>query len=220
MVTEKTQIEKELEDDDNKFLASLEELDEDTSDNEAGKADEAAKKAEEEQRRKNKDAEEARKRREAEAKKAKTANTPNTPDTHDEEKGMDPKEQVRELVKKYPDLDLRELDEDVDFQEYSKGKWVAGGKSITEIYEDYVSFRARISKEEEEVVKQRYARKSGPSLKGSSGGTGGTQKSDDIFTMEELESLSKRMPYMNPKEYQSISSKYEKSIQYHKNKKQ
>jgi hypothetical protein len=220
MVTEKTQIEKELEDDDNKFLASLEELDEDTSDNEAGKADEAAKKAEEEQRRKNKDAEEARKRREAEAKKAKTADKPDTPDTPDEKKGMDPKEQVRELVKKYPDLDLRELDEDVDFQEYSKGKWVAGGKSITEIYEDYVSFRARISKEEEEVVKQRYARKSGPSLKGSSGGTGGTQKSDDIFTMEELESLSKRMPYMNPKEYQSISSKYEKSIQYHKNKKQ
>jgi colicin import membrane protein len=220
MVTEKTQIEKELEDDDNKFLASLEELDEDTSDNEAGKADEAAKKAEEEQRRKNKDAEEARKRREAEAKKAKTADKPDTPDTPDEKKGMDPKEQVRELVKKYPDLDLRELDEDVDFQEYSKGKWVAGGKSITEIYEDYISFRARISKEEEEVVKQRYARKSGPSLKGSSGGTGGTQKSDDIFTMEELESLSKRMPYMNPKEYQSISSKYEKSIQYHKNKKQ
>lgn len=220
MVTEKTQIEKELEDDDNKFLASLEELDEDTSDNEAGKADEAAKKAEEEQRRKNKDAEEARKRREAEAKKAKEAKTADTPDTPDEKKGMDPKEQVRELVKKYPDLDLRELDEDVDFQEYSKGKWVAGGKSITEIYEDYVSFRARISKEEEEVVKQRYARKSGPSLKGSSGGTGGTQKSDDIFTMEELESLSKRMPYMNPKEYQSISSKYEKSIQYHKNKKQ
>jgi hypothetical protein len=220
MVTEKTQIEKELEDDDNKFLASLEELDEDTSDNEAGEADEAAKKAEEEQRRKNKDAEEARKRREAEAKKAKTADKPDTPDTPDEKKGMDPKEQVRELVKKYPDLDLRELDEDVDFQEYSKGKWVAGGKSITEIYEDYISFRARISKEEEEVVKQRYARKSGPSLKGSSGGTGGTQKSDDIFTMEELESLSKRMPYMNPKEYQSISSKYEKSIQYHKNKKQ
>ena len=217
MVTEKTPIEKELEDDDNKFLASLEELDEESSDNEAGEADEAAKKAEEEQRQKNKDAEEARKRREAEAKKAKTDETPDTPD---EEKGMDPKEQVRELVKKYPDLDLRELDEDVDFQEYSKGKWVAGGKSITEIYEDYVSFRARISKEEEEVVKQRYARKSGPSLKGSSGGTGGTQKSDDIFTMEEMESLSKRMPYMNPKEYQSISSKYEKSIQYHKNKKQ
>lgn len=216
MVTEKTPIEKELEDDDNKFLASLEELDENTSDNEAGKADEAAKKAEEEQRRKNKDAEEARKRREAEAKKAKKADTPDTPD---EEKGKDPREQVRELVKKYPDLDLRELDEDVDFQEYSKGKWVAGGKSITEIYEDYVRFRARISKEEEEVVKQRYTRKSGPSLKGSSGGTGGTQKSDDIFTMEELESLSKKMPYMNPKEYQSIASKYEKSIKYHKNKK-
>lgn len=217
MATEKKPIEKELEEDDNKFLASLEELDENTSDNEAGEADEAAKKAEEEQRRKNKDAEEARKRREAEAKKAKTDDTPDTPD---EEKGMDPREQVRELVKKYPDLDLRELDEDVDFQEYSKGKWVAGGKSITEIYEDYVSFRARISKEEEEVVKQRYARKSGPSLKGSSGGTGGTQKTDDIFTMEEMESLSKRMPYMSPKEYQSISSKYEKSIKYHKNKRQ
>lgn len=217
MATEKKPIEKELEEDDNKFLASLEELDENTSDNEAGEADEAAKKEEEEQRRKNKDAEEARKRREAEAKKAKTDDTPDTPD---EEKGMDPREQVRELVKKYPDLDLRELDEDVDFQEYSKGKWVAGGKSITEIYEDYVSFRARISKEEEEVVKQRYARKSGPSLKGSSGGTGGTQKTDDIFTMEEMESLSKRMPYMSPKEYQSISSKYEKSIKYHKNKKQ
>lgn len=217
MATEKTPIEKELEEDDNKFLASLEELDEDTSDNEAGEADEAAKKAEEEQRQKNKDAEEARKRREAEAKKTKTDDTPDTPD---EEKGMDPREQVRELVKKYPNLDLRELDEDVDFQEYSKGKWVAGGKNITEIYEDYVSFRARISKEEEEVVKQRYARKSGPSLKGSSGGTGGTQKSDDIFTIEEMESLSKKMPYMNPKEYESISSKYEKSIKYHKNKKQ
>lgn len=216
METEKTNIEKELEEDDNKFLASLEELDEDTSDNETGEDDEAAKKEEEEQRRKNKNAEEARKRREAEAKKAKKADTPDTPD---EEKGMDPREQVRELVKKYPNLDLRELDEDVDFQEYSKGKWVAGGKSITEIYEDYVRFRARISKEEEEVVKQRYARKSGPSLKGSSGGTGGTQKTDDIFTMEELEALSKRMPYMNPKEYQSIASKYEKSIKYHKNKK-
>lgn len=217
MATEKTPIEKELEEDDNKFLASLEELDENTSDNEAGEVDETTKKEEEEQRQKNKDAEEARKRREAEAKKAKTDDTPDTPD---EEKGMDPREQVRELVKKYPDLDLRELDEDVDFQEYTKGKWVAGGKNITEIYEDYVSFRARISKEEEEVVKQRYARKSGPSLKGSSGGTGGTQKSDDIFTIEEMESLSKRMPYMNPKEYQSISSKYEKSIKYHKNKKQ
>ena len=216
MATEKTIVEKELEEDDNKFLASLEELDEDTSDNETGEDDEAAKKEEEEQRRKNKNAEEARKRREAEAKKAKATDTPDTPD---EEKGMDPKEQVRELVKKYPNLDLRELDEDVDFQEYSKGKWVAGGKSITEIYEDYVRFRARISKEEEEVVKQRYARKSGPSLKGSSGGTGGTQKTDDIFTMEELEALSKRMPYMNPKEYQSIASKYEKSIKYHKNKK-
>lgn len=216
MATEKTNIEKELEEDDNKFLASLEELDEDTSDNETGEDDEAAKKEEEEQRRKNKNAEEARKRREAEAKKAKATDTPDTPD---EEKGKDPREQVRELVKKYPNLDLRELDEDVDFQEYSKGKWVAGGKSITEIYEDYISFRARISKEEEEVVKQRYARKSGPSLKGSSGGTGGTQKTDDIFTMEEMEALSKRMPYMNPKEYQSIASKYEKSIKYHKNKK-
>ena len=216
MATEKTNIEKELEEDDNKFLASLEELDEDTSDNDTGEDDEAAKKEEEEQRRKNKNAEEARKRREAEAKKAKATDTPDTPD---KEKGMDPKEQVRELIKKYPNLDLRELDEDVDFQEYSKGKWVAGGKSITEIYEDYVRFRARISKEEEEVVKQRYARKSGPSLKGSSGGTGGTQKTDDIFTMEELEALSKRMPYMNPKEYQSIASKYEKSIKYHKNKK-
>jgi hypothetical protein len=215
MATEKTIVEKELEEDDNKFLASLEELDEDTSDNETGEDDEAAKK-EEEQRRKNKNAEEARKRREAEAKKA---NATDTPDTPDEEKGMDPREQVRELVKKYPNLDLRELDEDVDFQEYSKGKWVAGGKSITEIYEDYVKFRARISKEEEEVVKQRYTRKSGPSLKGSSGGTGGTQKTDDIFTMEEMEALSKRMPYMNPKEYQSIASKYEKSIKYHKNKK-
>jgi hypothetical protein len=215
MATEKTIVEKELEEDDNKFLASLEELDEDTSDNETGEDDEAAKK-EEEQRRKNKNAEEARKRREAEAKKAKATDTPDTPD---EEKGMDPREQVRELVKKYPNLDLRELDEDVDFQEYSKGKWVAGGKSITEIYEDYVKFRARISKEEEEVVKQRYTRKSGPSLKGSSGGTGGTQKTDDIFTMEEMEALSKRMPYMNPKEYQSIASKYEKSIKYHKNKK-
>jgi len=216
MATEKTIVEKELEEDDNKFLASLEELDEDTSDNETGEDDEAAKKEEEEQRRKNKNAEEARKRREAEAKKAKATDTPDTPD---EEKGMDPREQVRELVKKYPNLDLRELDEDVDFQEYSKGKWVAGGKSITEIYEDYVKFRARISKEEEEVVKQRYTRKSGPSLKGSSGGTGGTQKTDDIFTMEEMEALSKRMPYMNPKEYQSIASKYEKSIKYHKNKK-
>lgn len=216
MATEKTNIEKELEEDDNKFLASLEELDEGTSDNESGEDDEAAKKEEEEQRRKNKNAEEARKRREAEAKKAKMADTPDTPE---EEKGTDPRQQVRELVKKYPDLDLRELDEDVDFQEYSKGKWVAGGKSITEIYEDYVRFRARISKEEEEVVKQRYTRKSGPSLKGSSGGTGGTQKTDDIFTMEELEALSKRMPYMNPKEYQSIANKYEKSIKYHKNKK-
>lgn len=218
MEKEKPEIEKNLEDDDNKFLASLEELENDSDED---KQAELRKKEEEEQRQKNKDAEEARKRREAEAKEAKAEEETKETQTEipKEEKGLEPREQVKELAKKYPDLDLRELDSDVDFQEYSKGKWVEGGKSITEIYEDYVSFRARISKEEKQVIEQRYAKKTGPSLKGSSGGTGGTGVSDDIYTIEELETLSKKMPYMNPKEYQSISSKYEKSIKYHKNKK-
>lgn len=207
------------ENDDNEFLKSLEEIDNEEGDEPNNDEDEEAKA--EALRIKNKNAEEARKRRESEAKakaeaKAKEEADKAKEEPQAEDKEITPEQQVKELITKYPNLDLGELDKNENFQEYLQGKWVKGGKSITEIYEAYLGYEARLTKQDKAEVEKQYQKKSTPSLKGSSGGTGGTTKVEDVYTKEELESLSAKMPYMNPKQYASIEEKYERSIKYHK----
>lgn len=209
---DETIIIEETDDDDNEFLKSLEEIDDEE------KGDEPNEEAKAEALRiKNKNAEEARKRRESEAKaKAEAKAKEEAQVVNEESKEITPQQQVKDLITKYPNLDLGELDTNENFQEYLQGKWVKGGKSITEIYEAYLGYEARLTKQDKAEVEKQYQRKSTPSLRGSSGGTGGTTKVEDVYTKEELESLSAKMPYMNPKQYASIEEKYERSIKYHR----
>ncbi len=209
-------IEEIDEDDDNEFLKSLEEIDDEKKGVEPNDDEDEKAKAEA-LRIKNKNAEEARKRRESEEKaKAEAKAKEEAQVVNEESKEITPQQQVKDLITKYPNLDLGELDTNENFQEYLQGKWVKGGKSITEIYEAYLGYEARLTKQDKAEVEKQYQRKSTPSLRGSSGGTGGTTKVEDVYTKEELESLSAKMPYMNPKQYASIEEKYERSIKYHK----
>lgn len=216
-------IEETDEDDDNEFLKSLEEIDNEEKGVEPNNDEDEKAKAEA-LRIKNKNAEEARKRRESEAKakaeakaKEEADKAKEEPPVVDEEsKEITPQQQVKDLITKYPNLDLGELDTNENFQEYLQGKWVKGGKSITEIYEAYLGYEARLTKQDKAEVEKQYQKKSTPSLRGSNGGTGGTTKVEDVYTREELESLSAKMPYMNPKQYASIEEKYERSIKYHR----
>lgn len=218
------------ENDDNEFLRSLEEIDNEES--QENQDDEKAK-AEEELKIKNKNAEEARKRREAEAKakaeaEEKEEAKKENPKTKEEEEDSDededdddvktkeltPQEQVKELANKHPDVDLGELDRNKDFQEYLQGKWHKNGKTITEIYEAFIDFETRISKKEKKEIESKY-KKSGPSIKGG-GGNGGNGKDEQIYSMEELQSISEKMPFMKPSEYAKIEEKFERSVKHHK----
>lgn len=221
--------EKGLLDEDNEFLKSLEQIDDD-NDKVGGQDDKGEELTEEEQRQKNKDAEEARKRREEEARvkaeeEAKLkAEEEARIKAEEEAKGKDgdvdtntnsPQQQVRDFSTKYPEVDLRELDNDKDFQEYLKGKWHKGGDSITTIYENYVNFASRISNRAKEEVESKF-RRSTPNLKGS-GGSGGTS-GVGLYSKEEVEALREKMPTMTPKEYDRIEKKYNESVSYHNKK--
>lgn len=224
--------------DDNAFMKSLEEYRDDSN---------QEKNEEEAQRLKNQNAEEARKRREAEAKakleqEAKAKEEQEAREKAEKEakakaeleaqKGEessgskevvvdtrqeDVKAQVKELVTTHPNLDLRELDNDVDFQEYLKGKWEKGGPTITQIYNNYLNFRSRISKEEVAEIEKKYNKKSTPSLR--SGGASGQAQTSDVYSVEEIAQLTSRLPYMNPKEYSAIEKKLSLSIKFHENNK-
>ena len=203
--------------DDNEFLKSLEEID-----NEVNKEKEVDKKTKEEQeeaiRIKNKNAEEARKRREAEAKAKEEKAKPKEEKPKEEPTYVEPQQQVKDLVAKYPDIDLGELDKNQDFQEYLEGKWVKGGKTILEIYEGFIAYTTRLTNKQKEEVEKQYQKKGTPSLKGSSGSNGSSNKVEDIYSQEELLEISKKMPFMNPKQYANIEEKYERSIKHYRKK--
>lgn len=203
--------------DDNEFLKSLEEIDK-----EEKEVDEKTKEEQEEAIRiKNKNAEEARKRREAEAKarleeEAKAKEEKDNP--KEEATYIEPQQQVKDLVAKYPDIDLGELDKNEDFQEYLEGKWVKGGKTILDIYEGFIAYTTRLTNKQKEEVEKQYQKKGTPSLKGSSGSNGSSNKVEDVYTQEELLEISKKMPFMNPKQYASVEEKYERSIKHYRKK--
>jgi outer membrane biosynthesis protein TonB len=168
--------------------------------------EEQKKKQEEEQRRKNKDAEEARKRREREAKEA----------AEKEKKSAQVKQlgqQMLDCTKKYPNLVIAELDKDENFKKFIDGK-LLGKKTFTELYEDYVEMRRSFSEKSSEEVRQQYEKKELP----SSGApfSSGSPQNAQYYSMDELNKLAEKIPFMNDEEYAKVADKFEKSLEFYK----
>lgn len=174
-------------------------------------SEEEKRRREEEQRRKNKNAEEARKRREREAKEKKAQDK-------SEEQRNELGRQLVDFKKKYPDVDLAALDNDKRFARFIEGK-LLGKKDFTQLYEEYVDFvkeiggTAGIDIQKEHMLKERSS--SGSSR--SSGGyvSGGT----DVYSERDLERIAARIPFMTEREVMQVLPKFEKSIEFYKNKK-
>jgi hypothetical protein len=205
--------------DDEEFINSL-----------LGTDDEEDEKAEEAIRIKNKNAEEARKRRESEAKTqaeqqqvedAKVEETPKVEEAKKEpveEVKEQPKkqdvnrlgEQLVEFKKKYPEIDLQELDNDRTFKRYIDGK-LLGSRDFTALYEEFIEFKADLSGVETQAIQRNYIK--AQSSSGSSTSTSTT--TGDIFSEEEMKQLSGRLPLMNPKDLSKVEEKLKRSIAYY-----
>lgn len=174
-------------------------------------SEEEKRRREEEQRRKNKNAEEARKRREREAKEKKAREK-------SEEQRNELGRQLVEFKKKYPDIDLAALDNDKRFARFIEGK-LLGKKDFTQLYEEYVDFvkeiggTAGIDIQKEHMLKER-------SSSGSSRSSGGyVSGGSDVYSERDLERIAARIPFMTEKEAMQVLPKFEKSIEFYKNKK-
>lgn len=197
---------------------SEEESEEETSVEDDGGSDdleeeseEEKRRREEEQRRKNKNAEEARKRREREAKEKKAQEK-------SEEQRNELGRQLVDFKKKYPDIDLAALDNDKRFARFIEGK-LLGKKDFTQLYEEYVDFvkeiggTAGIDIQKEHMLKER-------SSSGSSRSSGGyVSGGSDVYSERDLERIAARIPFMTEKEAMQVLPKFEKSIEFYKNKK-
>lgn len=174
-------------------------------------SEEEKRRREEEQRRKNKDAEEARKRREREAKEKKAQEK-------SEEQRNELGRQLVDFKKKYPDIDLAALDNDKRFARFIEGK-LLGKKDFTQLYEEYVDFVKEIGGttgidiQKEHMLKER-------SSSGSSRSSGGyVSGGSDVYSERDLERIAARIPFMTEKEAMQVLPKFEKSIEFYKNKK-
>ena len=197
---------------------SEEETEKETSGEDDGESDdleeeseEEKRRREEEQRRKNKNAEEARKRREREAKEKKAQEK-------SEEQRNELGRQLVDFKKKYPDVDLAALDNDKKFARFIEGK-LLGKKDFTQLYEEYVDFvkeiggTAGIDIQKEHMLKER-------SSSGSSRSSGGyVSGGSDVYSEQDLERIAARIPFMTEKEAMQVLPKFEKSIEFYKNKK-
>lgn len=174
-------------------------------------SEEEKRRREEEQRKKNKDAEEARKRREREAKEKKAQEK-------SEEQRNELGRQLVDFKKKYPDVDLAALDNDKRFARFIEGK-LLGKKDFTQLYEEYVDFvkeiggTAGIDVQKEHMLKERSS--SGSSRSGGGYVSGGS----DVYSEQDLERIAARIPFMTEKEAMQVLPKFEKSVEFYKNKK-
>lgn len=207
----------QVQDSDEQFINSL--LGTDEPEDEAAAAEEA-------QRIKNKNAEEARKRREAEAKaqaEAQATAEEETPQEVKEEPKVEeaaekPKEtnvnrlgeQLVEFKRKYPDIELQQLDEDKAFKRFIDGK-LLGSKNFTALYEEFIDFKAELTGVETQAIQRNYIK--AQSSSGSSTSTSTT--TGDVFSEEEMRQLSGRIPLMNPKDLSKIEEKLKRSIAYY-----
>lgn len=214
---------------DDEFIDSL--LDDKDPFDEDETEEEKRKREEEEQRLKNKNAEEARKRREAEAKKKKEEEERKRKEEEErkrkekeaeekkrkleEERAANQKAlgaQLTEFKKKNPDVDLKALDNDKQFKKFIDGK-LLGKQTFSEIYDDYVEFRAELSGATPEIVQKNY--KKSQSSSGSSGSKGNPDQSGDVYSQEELRKVAEKLPYMSRKEAAKVEDKYYRSIRYY-----
>ena len=176
--------------------------------------------AEEAQRIKNKNAEEARKRREADAQADAEEETPQEvkEEPKVEEVKEKPKEtnvnrlgeQLVEFKRKYPDIELQQLDEDKAFKRFIDGK-LLGSKHFTALYEEFIDFKAELTGVETQAIQRNYIK--AQSSSGSSTSTSTT--TGDIFSEEEMKQLSSKLPLMNPKDISKVEEKLKRSIAYY-----
>lgn len=172
--------------------------------------DEKEKKAAEEERIKNKNAEEARKRREAEAKEKQQKEKSETKERERENKLG---EELMDFKRKYPDIDLEQLDKDSAFKRYIDGQ-LLGKKNFTVLYEEFVDLRKEVSgKSEEEVIKSYRLKEDSSS---GSSKTKQTKVADEVYSEDELDRISQRIPLMSEKEFAGIQEKFDRSLTYHK----
>lgn len=188
---------------------------------------------EEEQRRKNKDAEEARKRREAEEKAKKEAEEKAKLEAEEkakqeaetkakaEEEQKKKNEQTRKLgdqlvafKQKYPEVDLGTLDKDTNFKKFIDGK-LLGRKEFTQLYEDYVDLTSSVSGKTPDDVKKIHQIKANSST-GTATPAGSTTKETDIYSKEELDRITRKLPFMSDSESKKVMAKFEKSVEFYK----
>src|SRR5690606_18665345 len=122
-------------------------------------------------------------------------------------------EQLVDFKKKYPNVDLGELDEDKNFKRFIEGK-LLGKKDFTQLYEEYLEVKAELSGKTTEEIKKNYERKA-QSSSGSSIAKEITTQTD-VYSEEEFKKLTEKIPYMHPSEVDKIWEKYEKTLSYYK----
>lgn len=189
--------------------------------------------SEEEKRKKNKDAEEARKRREAEEKAKKEAEEKAKAEAEEkakaeaEEKARLEAEQKKrseqtqklgdqliQFKKAYPDVDLQTLDKDANFKNFIDGK-LLGKKDFKTLYEDYLNLTSSISGKTADEIKKIHQIKAGSST-GTSTPQGTPKVSDDVYSREELDRLTRKLPLMSDAEAKKIMAKFDKSVEFYK----
>src|SRR5690554_1035213 len=224
--------EKNLADDESFFQDLLDGFDDDEEEENDDSSDQQTEKEKEaeSERIKNKNAEEARKRREAEAKAKKEAEEKARKEAEEKaklesEKKKETREsneeklgkQLLEFTKKYPDIDLRELDNDPNFKRFIDGK-LLGKKDFIELYEDYTALKKNLSGKSQEEIERDYYKKSRSAV-GSLGTGASATDVGDIYSEDELEKLAARLPLMNDAEADKIMAKFQKSIDFYSKKK-
>lgn len=220
--------EKNLADDESFFQDLLDGFDDEEEENDDSSDQQTEKEKEEQaesERIKNKNAEEARKRREAEAKAKKEAEEKAKREAEEKAKKKETREsneeklgkQLLEFTKKYPDVDLRELDNDPNFKRFIDGK-LLGKKDFIELYEDFTALKKNLSGKSQEEIERDYYKKSRSAV-GSLGTGASATNVGDIYSEDELEKLAARLPLMNDAEAEKIMEKFQKSIDFYSKKK-
>jgi flagellar biosynthesis GTPase FlhF len=226
--------EKNLADDESFFQDLLDGFDDDGEEEDDDSSDQQTKKEKqtESERIKNKNAEEARKRREAEEKAKKEAEEKAKKEAEEKAKLESEKikkketresneeklgKQLLEFTKKYPDIELRELDNDPNFKKFIDGQ-LLGKKHFIELYEDFTALKKNLSGKSQEEIERDYHKKSRSAV-GSLGTGASATDVGDIYSEDELEKLAAKLPLMNDAEADKIMAKFQKSIDFYSKKK-
>lgn len=177
---------------------------------------------------KNIDAEAKRKRLEAEAKAQKALEEKKAKEEAEAQKQKEAEDKQREAKEKqldslgkqldefktdFPDVDLKELDNDKSFKRYIDGK-LLGKKHFTDLYKEYLEVRSELSGKSKEEVETNY-RKKAKSSSGSSVPKSETNP-NDVYSEEEYNQIIAKLPYMSDDEVQKIMAKFDKSTKYYK----